>query len=105
MWTHKGLWRWRSLSARIAAAEIDSEHIEHFMLVADTADLAPGETIAMEQRLNHAVANVGRYFACRDEFSEKVGVGPAMGYDFRVILFDDGLSVGAAFDCRGLANG
>lgn len=54
-----------ALRARIAAAEIDSEHIEHFMLIADTADLAPNEAIAMEQRLNHAVANVGRYFACR----------------------------------------
>ncbi len=54
-----------ALRARIAAAEIDSEHIEHFMLVADTADLAPNEAIAMEQRLSDAVANVGRYFACR----------------------------------------
>ncbi len=54
-----------ALRARIAVTEIDSEHIEHFMLVADTADLVPGEAIAMEQRLSDAVANAGRYFACR----------------------------------------
>lgn len=54
-----------ALRTRIAAIEIDSEHIEHFMLVADTADLAVNEAIAMEQRFKDAVANVGRYFACR----------------------------------------
>ncbi len=54
-----------ALRARIAATEIDSEHIEHFMLVADVADLAPGDAIDLEQRLSHAVVNAGHYFACR----------------------------------------
>ena len=54
-----------ALRARIAATEIDSEHIEHFMLVADTADLVADDGVPMERRLGHGVANVGRYFACR----------------------------------------
>ncbi len=54
-----------ALRARIAATEIDSEHVEHFMMVADTADLTVSEAIAMEQGLSDAVANVGSYFACR----------------------------------------
>ncbi len=53
------------LRARIAATEIDAEHIEHFMLVADVADLAPGSDIDPVQGLSHGVANVGRYFDCR----------------------------------------
>ncbi len=65
-----------ALRARIAATEIDSEHIEHFMLVADTADLAAGEAIAMEQRLSHAMANAGRYFACRGIKATAADIAP-----------------------------